>query len=288
MIKRWKMSPVSTEKEENQFVIYIQGDKENAQEVVNKFDKICRAPFEINQDDFNWAFYIINSTEEQRSKIGEILDQLTEKTGVQKPKGKLETEDELRSLVNEVKKVIQDLDKKGLTLEELKSIEDKTAAQETIEKREEVKVKGDRKKPEEHKSEEIAIGYLFPVEDNQKFNIFMGTLSDIEKVTSKKPIELNKVFSEAYDPFDKDFKLNSVVRIIKAHEIETLVLLTPDSRMIPKEKEIIEELKRRLKRKVLFKIIPLPKIGKRSIYLDLIVDIALFKGKGLEYFKLKH
>ncbi len=288
MIKKWKMSLVSTEKAENQFMVYIQGDKENVQEVVNKFNKICRDPFEIKKDDFNWVFYIINSTEEQRSKIEEFLNQVTEKSDIQKSEGNVEGENELRSLVNEVKKVIQDLDKKGLTLEELKSIEDKTAAQGTEEKKEEVKAKKVRKKPEEHKPEEILIGYLFPVKDEQKFNIFMGTLSDVEKVTSKKPIQLKKVFSEAYNPFDKSFKLNSVAKIFKTHKIETLVLLTPDSRMIPKEKEIIEELKRRLKRKVLFKIIPLPRIGKRSIYLDLIVDIALFKGKGLEYFKLKH
>ena len=144
------------------------------------------------------------------------------------------------------------------------------------------------KTQKKHEPEEITIGYLFPVKDKQKFNIFMDTLSDVEKVTSKKPIELKTIFNQEYDPFDKGLTLSSVVRIFKNHKIETLVLLTPDSRMISKEKEIIEELKKRLKRKVLFKIIPLPRIGKRSIYLDLIVDIALFKGKGLEYFKLEY
>jgi hypothetical protein len=296
MIQKWKMLPINTEGMQNRYVIYLAGDERDIKELARAFSMICQDPFEINQDGFNWAFYILNSTEYEREQVVNFLEKkgaVTEQDGSEEktePK-----EGNLKALVDEVKKVIQDLDKKGLTVEELKSIEEKTVQQHEVKQKEppqEVKPEAEIKithhiKSGEYKPDEIAIGYLYPAEEEQKFNIFMNTLAEIEKVTSKKPVGLRKVFAEAYNPFDESFKFGAIIKMFKNYRIETLVILSPNARMISKEKEVTEELKRKLKRKALFKIVPLASISKRSVYIGLIVDIALFKEKGLEYFRIK-
>ncbi|MFH1239028.1 MAG: hypothetical protein V1653_02835 [bacterium] len=295
MIKKWKMLPINTEGMQNRYVIYLHSELEDVKELTHQFAHICQDPFEINQDGFNWAFYIVNSAEYERSALEQFLIEKEKGLDTKGSSGKGgEIEDNLRALVEEVKKVIRDLDKKGLTVEELKAIEERTAKQAALKEKEtaeaetpmEVKI-SEEAKSAEYKPGEVSLGYLFPVQEEQKFNIFMNTLAEIEKVTSQKPVGLRKVFAEAYNPFDAGFKLSSIIKMFKNYRIETLVILTPDARMVPKEKDIIEELKKKLKRKVLFKIAPLSAISKRSIYVGLIVDIALFKEKGLDYFRLK-
>ncbi|MFH1783365.1 MAG: hypothetical protein ABH868_00480 [bacterium] len=283
MIREWKVDWVSRDDGKQGAVVYINGGKDAVDIVVRTFRDLCEDPFEIKEGEFNLAFNVKSSDRSDISKIEELLKRMKQDSdGV-------ESDEELKSLVNEVKKVIQDLDKKGLTVEELKSFEEKKAARDVVE---EVKEGIKAKIPKEEEQEQdvldtMTIGFLFPEKNNKKFEIFMDTFSSIEKITSKDPLKLKKVFKEPYNPFDKQFKMDSVQNLFKGHNMEGLVLLAPDARMVPKEKEIVEELKKRLKKKLLFKVVPVPRIGKRSVYLDLIVDIALFKGKGIEYFKLK-
>ncbi len=301
MIEKWKILPISTEELKNQFIIYVQGNKEEIIEIVNNFNSVCREPFIVNQDEFNWAFYVVDSTGEQRLKIEEVLRKKENETYQQGTQEETIDEDSLKSIVEAVKRVVQDLDKKGLTIKELKSIEEKASVEERVQKAEVIKEKQEEISNETVKeikinenkgitkyrideTGEIKIGYLFPLKDKQKFDIFINTLFDVGQVTSKDPIELKKIFADSYNPFDINFNLNSIINIFKNNEIELLIILTPDSRMMIKEKDIIEELKRKLKKKVLFKIVPVTKMEKRSIYLSIIVDIALFREKGLEYF----
>jgi hypothetical protein len=296
MIKKWKMLPINAEGMQNRYVIYLTGDEKDIKDLTREFVQICQDPFEINQDGFNWAFYIVNSTEYERTNLGQYLIRkgAVSDNEVSGEKG-ASMEDNLKALVDEVKKVIQDLDKKGLTLEELQVIEKRASEQDALKQKSIPEIKEPEAeakitslmKGREYKPDEIAIGYLYPAEEGQKFNIFMNTIDEIEKVMSKKPVGLRKVFAETYDPFDESFKFPSIIKIFKNYRIETLVILSPNARMVSKEKEITEELKRKLKRKALFKIVPLSSISKRSIYVGLIVDIALFKEKGLDYFRLK-
>ncbi len=307
MIKNWKILQAFTEQFQDRLLVSIACDKEDIRKICLRFKDICDEPFHIAEGEYNWGFYIFSSDDEKRIELEKYLAEQKIDTIEEEESGtvtvKASEKSELKDILKELSSVIDEVTKKGLTRDEVKAIELAAANDAFVQAPFEVPRKDEGKKEnvkkakkilpekvikkEEPEEEVIKIGCLYPSGSEKRFDIFIDTITNVIDATTKFTMRLEKTVVETYDPNIDTFKLDAIQKIYRIHNIEILLIFTDEYYSSGIEKTIIEKLKKKLKRKIICKIIPLSRLTQRSLYVDIVVEIALFKQKGLEYFHVQ-
>lgn len=311
MITLWKIEPHFDEKHQDRYLVSIKGDKEDVYRVVIKFDEICQSPFPLKaqHSDYNWGFFMNTSSKEDRTELERYLKKHTadspeeakEKEGKRKEAG-----ERVEHLAREIGGVIKDLTVNGISQEE---------AQQAF-KHKDVVLPGEIKIPEGETSTEpiprevgkikpmylqeeqelpeagplpventVRVGIMYPIGEKDKADIFMNGLTDVLKAVTRHPFTLEKVFDDNFIAEEK-LNLSYVLEIYNEYKLEALLVFIPHYRVLPEAKNLSAALKKLpKKRKVLIRAIPLSKIASRATFVDLVVDIALFKGRGIGDFQ---
>ncbi len=310
MITLWKIEPHFDEKHQDRYLVSIKGDKEDVYRVVIKFDEICQSPFPLKaqHSDYNWGFFMNTSSKEDRTELERYLKKHTAETPEEskaKDGKRKEAGERVGHLAQEIGGVIKELTDYGISREE---------AQQAI-KHKDVSLPGEIKIPggqftepiprevgkikpmylqEEQELPEaeplpventVRVGIMYPIGEKDKADIFMNGLTDVLKAVTRHPFTLEKVFDDNFIAEEK-LNLRYVLEIYNEYKLEALLVFIPHYRVLPEAKNLSEALKRLpKKRKVLITAIPLSKIASRATFVHLVVDIALFKGRGIGDFQ---
>lgn len=131
----------------------------------------------------------------------------------------------------------------------------------------------------------VKIGCLYPETEKEKAQLFLDGLTDVLQAVKHHPFSLEKIY-EAVLATTKKINLRNLLEIYEEQKLEVLLVVIPNYQIFPEAKNISEALKKLpKKRKVLIEAIPLSKISSRSTFVGLVVDIALFKGRGIGDFQ---
>ncbi|MDD5491930.1 MAG: hypothetical protein PHV60_04535 [bacterium] len=309
MITRWKIESYFDDKNQDRYLVSVNGDREDVFRIVGKFEKVCQPPFPLkaSRGDYNWGFYLNTSSKETRLEIEKFMKRLSvaeagELSEVKKKPGSPAKDD---VLAKEIGGVIKDLAARGIS---------KAEAKEAL-KRKDIVLPGDIKIPGQENDESIPlevgriqpmylqkekdlpeelpvpqenvvrVGILYPDGEQEKARLFLTGLTDVLKTVKHHPFSLENVFEDNF-PQRAQLDLANLIEIYQASNIEAFLIFIPNYQVFPEAKNLSELLKEMpKKRKVLIKAIPLNKMASRATFVGLVVDIALFKGRGIGDFQ---
>jgi hypothetical protein len=314
VISNWKIEAYFDEKHQDRYLVSVKGDKEDVYRVVIKFDEFCQSPFPLKgqQVDFNWGFFMNTSLKEERQALEKYLKRLAAAVPVppESAPEKNETEEhtaadtaQIGHLAKEIGGVIKELTVHGISQEEAKQAikhkdvvlptEIKVPGASKAEEQATVRIKPmylqeEKELPEEPLMPEenlVRMGFLYPDREKEKVDIFITGLDDVLQAVKHHSFTLEKVYEGSFLP-DEKLSLKDLLDIYNRNKLEVLLIFLPNFRILPEAKNLGEALKRLpKKRKVLIKAIQLKKIASRATFVDLVVDIALFKGRGIGDFQ---
>ncbi len=309
MITRWKIESYFDDKNQDRYLVSVNGERDDVFRIVSKFEKVCQPPFPLkaSHGDYNWGFYLNTSSKETRLEIEKFMKRLSVAEAAELPGAKKKAVDPERvdALAKEIGGVIKDLAAHGIS---------KAEAQEAL-KRKNIVLPGDIKIPgfqaeesipleigrirpmylqqEQDLPEEllvpqenlVRVGVLYPEGEQEKVAVFLAGLTDVLKAVKHHPFSLEKVFEDNFLP-QAQLDLGNLVEIYQDFKIEALLVFIPNYQVFPEAKNLVEILKKLpKKRKVLIKAISLKKMASRATFVALVVDIALFKGRGIGDFQ---
>lgn len=309
MITRWKIESYFDDKNQDRYLVSVNGERDDVFRIVSKFEKVCQPPFPLkaSHGDYNWGFYLNTSSKETRLEIEKFMKRLSVAEVGELPDAKKKpgAPEKVDSLAKEIGGVIKDLAAHGISQAE---------AQEAL-KRKDIVLPGDIKmpghqieesipleigqikpmylQPEKDLPEEllvsqenlVRVGVLYPDGEQEQVAIFLAGLTDVLKAVKHHPFSLEKVFEDSFLP-QAQLDLSNLVEIYQSFKIEALLVFIPNYQVFPEAKNLTEILKKLpKKRKVLIKAISLKKMAARATFVALVVDIALFKGRGIGDFQ---
>jgi len=309
MITRWKIESYFDDKNQDRYLVSVNGERDDVFRIVNKFDKVCQPPFPLkaSHGDYNWGFYLNTSSKDTRLEIEKFMKRLSvaESAELSDSKKKPGAPEKVDALAREIGGVIKDLAANGIS---------KAEAQEAI-KHKDIVLPGDIKmpgyqveesipleagrikpmylQPEKDLPEEllvpqenlVRVGVLYPEGEQNKVAVFLAGLTDVLKAVKHHPFTLEKVFEDSFLP-QAQLDLSNLVEVYQDFKMEALLVFIPNYQVFPEAKNLAEILKKLpKKRKVLIKAISLKKIASRATFVGLVVDIALFKGRGIGDFQ---
>ncbi len=309
MITRWKIESYFDDKNQDRYLVSVNGERDDVFRIVSKFEKVCQPPFllKASHGDYNWGFYLNTSSKETRLEIEKFMKRLSVTEAGELPdfKKKPGAPEKVDALAKEIGGVIKDLAAYGIS---------KAEAQEAL-KHKNIVLPGEIKLPgqevEEHIPLEVGrikpmylqqekdlpeeplvpqenlvrVGVLYPAGEQEKVSVFLAGLTDVLKAVKHHPFNLEKVFEDSFLP-EAQLELSNLVEIYQASKIEALLVFIPNYQVFPEAKNLAEILKKLpKKRKVLIKAISLKIMASRATFVGLVVDIALFKGRGIGDFQ---
>lgn len=309
MITRWKIESYVDDKNQDRYLVSVNGEREDVYRIVGKFEKVCQPPFpfKASQSDYNWGFYFNTSSKETLLEIEKFVKRLSIAESGELPETMKEPEDseKVDFLAKEIGSIIKDLTDHGIS---------KAEAQEAI-KHKDIVLPGNIKMPGRQVEESIPreigqikpmylrqeknlpdellvpqenlvrVGVLYPEGTQENVSVFLAGLTDILKAVKHHPFSLEKVFEDSFLP-EAQLDLSNLVEIYQGSKIEALLVFIPNYQVFPEAKNLADILKKLpKKRKVLIKTISLNKMASRATFVGLVVDIALFKGRGIGDFQ---
>ncbi|MBI5554729.1 MAG: hypothetical protein HY920_02600 [Elusimicrobia bacterium] len=309
MITRWKIESYFDDKNQDRYLVSVNGERDDVFRIVSKFEKVCQLPFPLkaSQGDYNWGFYLNTSSKETRLEIEKFIKRLSAAEAGELPDAnkKPGAPEKMDALAKEIGGVIQDLAAHGISQAE---------AQEAI-KHKDIILPGDIKMPGGQIEESIPrergqikplylrqekdwleellvpqenlvrVGVLYPAGEQERVAVFLAGLTEVLKAVKHHPFSLEKVFEDSFLPPDQ-LDLSNLVEIYQGSKIEALLVFIPNYQVFLGAKNLAEILKKLpKKRKVLIQAISLKKMASRATFVGLVVDIALFKGRGIGDFQ---
>jgi hypothetical protein len=309
MINRWKIESYFDDQNQDRYLVSINGEREDVFRIVGKFEKVCHPPFPLkaSRSDYNWGFYLNTSSKETRLEIEKFMKRLSVAEAGELPdtKKKPGVPEKVNILAKEIGGVIKDLAAHGIS---------KAEAKEAL-KHKDIVLPGDIKIPGQENEESIPldigrinplylqkekdlpegplvlledmvrIGILYPEGEQEKAHLFLAGLTDVLKTVKHHPFSLENIFEDTF-PSIAQLDLSNLVEIYHGSNIEAFLIFIPNYQVFPEAKNLTELLKKMpKKRKVLIKAIPLSKMASRATFVGLVVDIALFKGRGIGDFQ---
>jgi hypothetical protein len=309
MITRWKIESYFDDKNQDRYLVSINGEREDVLRIVGKFEKVCQPPFPLKaaRADYNWGFYLNTSSKETRLEIEKFMKRLSIAEAEELPdqKKKSGSPEKVDSLAKEIGGVIKDLAAHGIS---------KAEAKEAL-KHKNIVLPGDIKVPGQEEEEAIPleigriqplylqkendlpeglpapqedivrVGILYPEGEQEKAHLFLAGLTDVLKTVKHHPFSLENVFEDNF-PKIAQLDLANLVDIYQGSNIEAFLIFIPNYQAFPEAKNLTELLKKMpKKRKVLIRAISLNKMASRATFVGVVVDIALFKGRGIGDFQ---
>jgi hypothetical protein len=309
MITRWKIESYFDDKNQDRYLVSINGEREDVLRIVGKFEKVCQPPFPLkaSRNDYNWGFYLNTSSKETRLEVEKFMKRLSvaEVEELSDSKRKTGAAEKTDSLAKEIGGVIKDLAAHGIS---------KAEAQEAL-KHKNIVLPGDIKVPGQDneepipldigriqpmylnkeqdlpeellvpKEDTVRVGILYPEGEQEKARLFLAGLNDVLQTVKHHPFSLENVFEDNF-PARAQLDLANLVEIYQGSNIEAFLIFIPNFQVFPEAKNLAELLKKLpKKRKVLIKAISLSKMASRATFVSLVVDIALFKGRGIGDFQ---
>lgn len=309
MITRWKIESYFDNKNQDRYLVSVNGEREDVLRIVGKFEKVCQPPFPLKaaRADYNWGFYLNTSSKETRLEIEKFMKRLSvaESGELPETKKKAGSPEKVDTLAKEIGGVIKDLAAHGISKAEAKEAlkhqnivlpgDIKVPGQESEESipLEVGRIRPMYLRPEQDLPEEllvpqenvVRVGVLYPEGEQEKVAVFLTGLTDILQAVKHHPFSMEKVFEDSFLP-EVQLDLSNLVEIYQDFKIEALLVFIPNYQTFPEARNLAELLKKMpKKRKVLIKAIPLNKMASRATFVGLVVDIALFKGRGIGDFQ---
>ncbi|MDD5258798.1 MAG: hypothetical protein PHD29_02395 [bacterium] len=309
MIIRWKIESYFDDKHQDRYLVSINGDREDVLRVVGKFEKVCQPPFQLKaaRGDYNWGFYLNTSSKETRLEVEKFMKRLSVADAQELPEAKKKTgaPERADNLAREIGGVIKDLSDRGISKAEAKEAlkhknvvlpgDIRMPGQETEEpiplevgRIQPMYLKKEKDLPEEllvPKEDEVKVGILYPEGEQENARLFLAGLTDVLKTVKHHPFSLENVFDDNY-PLRAQLDLANLVEIYQGFNIEAFLIFIPNYQVFPEARNLAALLKKMpKKRKVLIKAIALSKMALRTTFVSVVVDIALFKGRGIGDFQ---
>lgn len=306
MISRWKIEPCFNEKHQDRYLISVQGDKEDVDKIIQEFHRWCRPSFPLSSrtsEDFNWGFYLFSSEKEDRHRVEKYIKKIAvSETDSIFPER--EIQNEVGPLAQEIGGVIKELTTHGISQKEATKVlkhkdiilpseikvppEEITALPTEVGKIEPLYLKHEETLLEEPlvpHEQLVRLGLVYPEDSREEVKVFLEGLTDILKTTQYRFFTLDNVFEKKVLPTER-VTVKDLVEIYYRHKLEVLLVFVHHFSDFPEGVHIGDILKKiPKKRKIFIKPIHLKKIASRSTFVDLIVDVALLRGRGIGDFQ---
>lgn len=306
MISRWKIEPCFTEKHQDRYLISVQGDKEDVDKIIQEFNHLCRNSFPLSSqpnEGFNWGFYFFSSEKEDRHRVEKYIKKMAiSESDTASPEGKLQND--IADLAQEIGGVIKELTTHGISQKEATEVlkhkdiilpsEIKVPQPESASVPTEVgKIRPLYLKNDENLLEEplvphgqlVRIGIVYPEDSREKIKVFLEGLTDIVKTSQYHFFTLDNVFEKKVLSAER-VTVKELVELYYHHKLEVLLVFVDRFSDFPECAhlgDILKEMPK--KRKIFIKLIQIKKITSRSTFVDLIVDVALLRGRGIGDFQ---
>ena len=76
MISNWRMNYFPSIENERRYKIKVRGAEEDVSNLVKKIGDICGKPSQLDDEDYNWVFYVYRVEAEVKKRIRGILDDM--------------------------------------------------------------------------------------------------------------------------------------------------------------------------------------------------------------------
>ncbi len=309
MIIRWKIESYFDDKHQDRYVVSINGDREDVLRVVGKFEKVCQPPFQLKaaRGDYNWGFYLNTSSKETRLEVEKFMKRLSVGAAGELPEEKKKpgAPEKGDDLAKEIGGVIKDFSDRGISKAEAKEAlkhknivlpgdirmpgqENEESIPLEVGRIQPIYLKKEIDLPEELmvlNENEVKVGILYPEGEQDNAHLFLTGLTDVLRTVKHHPFSLENVFDDNYS-LRAQLDLANLVEIYQGFNIEAFLIFIPNYQVFPEAKNLAALLKKLpKKRKVLIKAIALNKMALRTTFVSVVVDIALFKGRGIGDFQ---
>lgn len=289
MITRWKIEPRFDEHHQDRYLVSVRGDKEDIEKVVKAFPAICKTAFSLNdaQEEFNWGVYFFSPEKEDRLKVEKFVRKLAEGTIASSPEDNNE-ENNSSALAHELGGIIKEITTKGTEPKEVFSsgihipqIKNESPAVGTIKPLYLVKEEKVFEEPLVTTDNVVRLGVIYPQGSEQEIKGFLQSLADTLCMGPYQFFSLEKMYEKKMNGKEQ-VTVKDLVETYYSHKLEVLLVFIFDFAAFPEAKYLTDILKKMpKKRKIFIKPISMKKISLRTTFVDLLVDFALLKGRGI-------